>query len=126
MTGSQTDRINVPAYHTASCILLKLASPIFCRWRECAESDNVETPLFKHWFNLRKVAERFTSRRSMEMSPAEREKLVGALKFAHDLAHDYDPEPAPSVERCGCETASLLVDLAMVMAVSDAEAVHAA
>jgi hypothetical protein len=111
MTGSQTERVTVPAYQSAVAILIRLASPIFAVWQAAADGG-VERASYKHWFTLRSTAAVFLGSRSTQLSIPEREALVGALRYAHELAHDF--AVCPRVEHCECETARLLVDLSVL------------
>ncbi len=121
--------ISLPSYSKAVSVLLSLASPIFKE----AMSKALETPegiqdkSFEHWYVLRRVAQCWLANRSTFLCTAEREALIGALRFCHEQAHalpaSFGNQVVPRVEHCACETARKLMDLALLQ-VADATGVE--
>ena len=118
MTGAQTDPVNVPACERAACRLLRLATSMFTIIIASGETGP-ETEcdrLMSHWYELRRIAAKFTDNRDLVLSVVEREKMVGALKVAHDLSHDYDViqgAHVPPVSACTCPTAQAIQELTL-------------
>jgi hypothetical protein len=127
MTGGNTDRVSIPAYQTVTAILLRLSSPLFLK-ATAQEEAPATGPFFDHWYSLRRAANWITIHHSVELPETERANMAKALIAAHKLSHDCDMTPAPDVEHCGCSVASDLIDLAVCMALAEAEtaAAHAA
>ena len=108
---------SVPAYTSAVSIVLKIAIPVFLAWvdtKPAEANDPTESWLFHVWYNLRKSAEALMMWRTVELQPMERERMIGALRGAHHLAHPGAERP-PSIETCDCECARLQCELATVM-----------
>jgi hypothetical protein len=118
MTGFNTSKITVPAYTKAVSVLLALASPLFKRAMCKTVEPDIEDKSFEHWHNMRRVAQIWLNNRTTELCRAERERLCGALRFAHMQAHALPacmgPQTVPLIEHCGCETAARLRDLALL------------
>jgi hypothetical protein len=125
MTGSNTEPVAVPLWEQANKIVRALATPLFEQWKISDENDPVESQSYNAWFALRKISELFLANRSTRLRTADRELLTGALRIAHELAHDSLPGDAPAVVDCSCRVAEHIRDLVVVIA-EDAEMRRAA
>ena len=116
-------------------MLLRLAQPLFQAAMKAKEGATPGEEAFEAWYSLRYIATKYLCNHSTLLEPKDRERMVGALKFAHEAAHDLDPAlcvagaKLPEVEYCSCDVAGQLVDLALVLVAAEverSEAVHAA
>jgi hypothetical protein len=102
-------------------LLLRIARPLFNKWAALPDTDATENYIFRAWLGLRDTVALMQQQRAVCMTPEQRERMVGALKVAHEYAHDADIDGVPSVEHCPCPTAQWCCDLALVLAVHDAD-----
>jgi len=117
MTNSNTDRMQIPDWETATCILLRIASSLFYRWVN-KDIPGLDDPDYKAWQMLRVAAARFLVIRSTVLVPASRESLVGALDHAHRSHHESVRTDLvmKDVEHCECGIANDLRSLALICA----------
>ncbi len=118
MTGAQTDRVTTAKHLMAVTQILKLASPLFRLGMHSMELSGIDDAsanmAFDHWYTLRDVASQWLNNGCTRLLPETREKMVAALKFAHELAHDTHPGAVPKVMDCGCSTAETIKDLTVL------------
>ena len=114
MTGAQTDRQDPHPYQQAVCLLLKLTPALIIDGLPCAPGRDWGEEAFDAWYDLRRTIEIYNLNRSTLLAPPDRERMVGALRFAHDLAHKQESF-TPRTETCPCATAGVLRDLALVL-----------
>lgn len=115
MTGSNTEKIQIPLHAQAVFIVLRIGNPLFIAWMHANDKDPLD-PYYNAWFLLRRIAAAFDERRHTKLSRQDREDLINALKLAHQLAHDLDVEQAPPVDVCHCAVAEDIRDLALMVA----------
>lgn len=122
MTGSNTDRVSFPACHRAAALLLQLASPVFKASMRGKDEPSPNDELFETWWTLRSFAQAISDRGSVRITGPDYMRLQGALKIAHDVAHDF-PRFAPPADGCGCEESSSIRHLlALLVSVHAPEA----
>jgi hypothetical protein len=105
---------STPLYTQAGGLILRIAVPIF----KAAIDQNRFQPgetMFEAWAALRFTATLMLVDRTVQLNTVNRERFVGALRFAHDFQHGAEPGTAPSPEGCHCETADLIRELAIVI-----------
>ena len=113
MTGAQTDRSVPQPYQQAVCLLLKLTPALMAKAMLSEVMCDGEKA-FDDWYSIRYIVEIYNRTRSTVLGAPDRERMIGALKFAHDLAHE-EMSFTPSVDTCPCHTAGILRDLAKVL-----------
>lgn len=124
MTGGQTDRVQVKTYLAAVSVLLRVAKAVFDRGMREPSGDHEDEAL-AHWFALRATAQTWLANQSTELCVKDREKFVGGLRFAHEMAHE-DGGTVGRVESCPCYMAEQLRQLALLQVADVAGVVNAA
>ena len=98
-------------------MLLRLAHPLFIRALHSGNWPNSSDSTYEAWVSLRLIAERYFQLRSTNLQPAERERMIGALTFAHDSHHEsvLTTLDKPSLHLCGCEVAQQIRELSSLL-----------
>jgi phosphopantetheine adenylyltransferase len=113
MTTLQKEK-SMPIWIVVTANMLRIASMLFKKAVLDADASMVDDCRFNAWLNLRDTAAYFFNNRTLEISVVRREKMIGALRIAHDSVHDGHAEL--SIERCTCAMASEQRALAVLMA----------
>lgn len=133
MTGAQTEPVNVPTCERVANRLLGIATEMFVVIVNSHEDGFSENPevyrLMSHWYELRRIAAKFTDTRDTVLSPEARERMVAGLQVAHELAHDCDVSrgtTCPPVSTCRCLTAQTIQELTLMLAAASPASVPCA
>lgn len=121
MTGSQTDRVQVPRWQTASALLSQLASRLFTVTQRRPADSLAGEEGFHKWYALRAMNDRIQREQSLELNEQNRRDLRNSLEYIHDLAHDTDIATPMDMLTCKCETAERIDALLMTFAEDELE-----
>ncbi len=108
----------IPPYQQAVSLILRICGPLFRAACEVPGGPTPGEPNFEAWADLRHIASEYLWKRSTLLGAENSERLLRALKFAHEAAHLHpkDCEILFNVDRCPCHVAELLRELAQVLA----------
>lgn len=104
-TMTCTEPIRVGSYVTAASLALKIASPLFQRAMQSTETTDPRDESYQAWKIIRSAAEHFMRSRSVKLSIGEFSVFSQACRHAHELEHECQPGPEPSIDHCACVTA---------------------
>lgn len=102
----------IPAWQQAAQMVRQLATMVFNDMKAQGETTEAEV-LLSHWYNLRQTADFFERFHTTELSAPSRESMRAALDRFHAMQH-RTAQHGP--ERCECETAHVVMQLALCMA----------
>jgi hypothetical protein len=118
LTATSTELFRIAAWERASSLLFAIAHPLFHQAIHKPEFGEQSEKTYQAWLTLRRIATLYFERRSTRLMPAERERMIGALQFAHDSHHDslMNVSEKKGTEHCQCTIAAKLRELALLLA----------
>lgn len=120
-TITSTEPHRTEPYVVLALLTSKLASSLFSTAMSARAICDPNDRAYQAWWDLRRIADTFLQRSSVELSTEEHQSLRGALRIAHSNAHSE--ANFPDFPHCCCFTATMVRGLVEMLASAGAEAV---
>lgn len=120
-TITSTEPHRTEPYVVLALLTSKLASSLFTEAMSARAICDPKDRAYQAWWDLRRIADTFLQRSSVELSTEERKSLFSALRIAHGNAHSE--ANYPDFPHCCCFTATMVRGVVEMLASAAAEAV---